>query len=325
MGPALALAALALLVLPAASCSTSTSTAAQRSTKTPAPTKTAKPGTSATGQVAVPVTWPGADWKHVGVVLGYLDQTPPQLPIVTLLGGSAARECTISDADWRAEIGEMGGGDVLAFNLGATNQSFDDNIGMVENMPKAPALVLIGINLGRYTRSATKPYEPPTVPEDLTLGQVDDYPQHRFDSHHIMPDERKLERLSDYWFGERQVYFDENFDYNSGRLRDLLDLCERRGYGVVLFNLPLNLQTVAGHLDEQRERYRKDCQAAAEEYGVPYVDFVADVPFVSRDFADNWHLVEAGRVKWQRELSGVTAKWLSRYGMTSSASPASGQ
>ena len=283
MGPALALAALALLALPAASCSTSTSTAAQRSTKTPAPAKTAKPGTSATGQVAVPVTWPGADWKHVGVVLGYLDQTPPQLPIVTLLGGSAARECTISDADWRAEIGEMGGGDVLAFNLGATNQSFDDNIGMVENMPKAPALVLIGINLGRYTRSATKPYEPPTVPEDLTLGQVDDYPQHRFDSHHIMPDERKLERLIRLLVRRAAGLLRRELRLQLGapaRPARPLRAARLRGRAVQPAAEPADGRRPPA--SSQRERYRKDCQAAAEAYDVPYVDFVADVPFVSQ-------------------------------------------
>jgi hypothetical protein len=312
---ALALAALAPLLVWATSCSTESSATARGTS--PSPSVTLGPG-------GLPVVEPPhADWKHVDVVMSYLQAHAPERPVVYMLGGSAARESTISDRSWRQQIRDMGGPNVLAFNLGATNQSYDDNIAMVRVMPKVPSLVLIGINVGRYTRSPGRAHKLPAPSPSLTLDQVDDYPQHRFDDHHIMRDERKIAMIQSYWYAKRQPYFDENFDYDAKRLADLVALCRKRGLPVVMFNLPLNLQTLGHALDTQRERYRQDCLAVAKEYGVPYVDFLSDVPFVSRDFADNWHLVPTGRAKWQRALSQMTVTWLERYGVGHVAGSAS--
>lgn len=320
MWAALALAVLAVVALGSAACEASTAAQHRTATATPSPSASVTLGP---GGLPV-VEPPHADWKHVDVVMSYLQAHAPQRPAVYLLGGSAARECTISDRSWRQQIREAGGPNTLAFNLGATNQSFDDNIGMVRALPKVPSLVLIGINLGRYTRAQEKVYQPPAPSPSLTLDEVDDYPQHRFDDKHIMRDERKIAMIQTYWYDKRQAYFDENFSYDAQRLRDLVALCQKRGLDVVLFNLPINDQTVGHRLDAQRERYRQDSLAVAKAYKVPYLDFVADVPFVSQDFADNWHLVTTGRVKWQRELAKVTATWMQRYGIghpTQTAAP----
>ena len=259
------------------------------------------------------VEWPSADWKHVNVVLSYLRQAPPPRPVVPMLGGSACRESTRNDRDWRRQIREFAGPSVLAFNLGATNQTFDQNIAMVEKLPDGPTMVLIGINLGRFTQGQHS-YTFKPFGRTLTLDQTDDYPQHSFDSHHILPDWRKREMVGK-WLRERYPYFKKNFTYNAGRLRALVALCQQRGFKVVMFNLPINLKTVRPRLDAPRNRYRDECRAVATEYGVPYVDFVADVPFVSRDFCDNWHLVPTGRVKWQRKLSKMVVDRLAEYGI----------
>ena len=304
----LALAALGLgAALGAAACSSSTEA---KPSKSPSP-----PPIDTGGPVLPAAVWPAADRKHLDIVFSYLQAAQPAGPMAYLLGGSAARECTVSDESWRREIRAAGGPDVLAFNLGSTNQSFDADMGMVRAMPKAPSVVLIGINLGRYTSAPEKPYKPPAAGPDLTLAQVDEYEQHKFDEHHILRDERKVSIIEDYWLGGRQAEYDEHFAYNAGRLRALVALCKRRGLHPVLVNLPLNFATIGHRLDAQRERYRQDCLAVSRELGVPYVDFVADVPFVTRDFADNWHLVPSGRAKWQRELSRVTAAEFARYGI----------
>ena len=62
---------------------------------------------------------PGGDWRHLAQVAGRLSTRTPERPMVYLLGGSAARECTIDDRSWRAAIKAAGGPDTLAYNLGA--------------------------------------------------------------------------------------------------------------------------------------------------------------------------------------------------------------
>ncbi len=275
------------------------------------------------GPTLPPPAWPEADIEHVDIVFSYLGATEVDRPLVVLLGGSAARECTVSDRSWRRQIRADGGPDVLAFNLGSSEQSYDDDIGMVRALPDVPALVFIGVNLGRYTRAPSPAYEPPAPGPTLTLDRVDDYPQHYFDQDDVGSDEAKIKRIEEFWLGERQAFFDEHFDYNAGRLRTLVSLCRERGLHAVLLNLPLNLATVTGRLDVPVDRYRQDCLAVAREYGIPFVDFVADVPLVTADFVDNWHLVPSGRTKWQSELSRITVRELSRYGAepSSAATP----
>lgn len=274
------------------------------------------------GPTLPPAAWPNADREHADIVFSYLGAVQPDRPLVVLLGGSAARECTVSDRSWRGAIRANGGPDVLAFNLGFSEQSFDDSIAMVRALPEAPALVFIGVNLGRYTHAAEGAYRPPAPGPALTLAQVDDYPQHYFAEHDVLSDEAKVERIEEFWLGERQAYYDDNFAYNAERLRVLVQLCRQRGLHAVLLALPLNLAIVAGRLDPQVERYRQDCLAVAEEYDIPYVDFVADLPLVSKDFVDGWHLVPSGRIRWQKVLSRVTVEELSRSGIAASPSAA---
>jgi hypothetical protein len=37
--------------------------------------------------------------------------------------------------------------------------------------------------------------------------------------------------------------------------------------------------------------------------------------FAGPDFADNWHLVEPGRTKWQKRLSKWTVHFIDLYGL----------
>jgi hypothetical protein len=252
------------------------------------------------------------DWKHIDLVFSYLTAKEPRLPVVYLLGGSTARECTIADRSWQQEIRSRGGPRVLSFNLGACNESFDDNIGMVRHLPNVPTILLIGINLNRYIRDPEEPYVPPTADPSLTVRQVEKYHQHYFQSGDEGTDAAKL-HLIDSWLSERRTLFDQNFAYNSRRLANLVALCRQRGFGVVLLEMPLNLHTVAHRLDEQRRRCREDCTAIGRRFSVPYVDFNADVSLSNHDFADNYHLLPSGRAKWQRRLSLLTAHWLSVY------------
>jgi len=257
---------------------------------------------------------PMEDWHHLRQVLGYLSVNRPTRPVVYLLGGSAARECTINDLNWRRQIVTLGGPRVWAFNLGSSNQSFDHDIAIVRRLPDVPSLVIIGVNFGRYA------WAPPTeaglakmLKDEGTV--IKPYAQHRFQAGHIAADWRKREMLAE-WAKERPPLFRENFSYNARRLAALVSLCKQRGFRPVILNMPLNTQIIRHTMDTYRARMTYRQEKIADTYKVPYIDWVPTINLVSTDFVDNWHLVEPGRVKWQLRLSRMTVKLLNRYGIT---------
>jgi hypothetical protein len=254
------------------------------------------------------------DWRHLELTLTYLGENQPKRPLVLLFGGSAARECTISDRNWRRQIADLGGPRVLAFNLGAASESYRKNIAMVRKLPPVPTLIVVGVNVGRYTSAPPAPSVRTSRGATITLAQVDDYSQHRFHYPSRLTRAQKSAYVTR-WLRDRYPVFRERFVYNAGQLRTLLDVCRERGFKVVLLNLPINLQVVRHRMDAPRKRYRRSCVAAAAAYDVPWVNFVARAGLVDADFADDWHLVEPGRVKWQRRLSKTVVVWLHRYGI----------
>jgi len=254
------------------------------------------------------------DWRHMERALTYLGENPPKRPLVLLFGGSAARECTISDRSWRRQIVELGGPRVLAFNLGASSESYRKNIAMVRRLPDVPTLVVVGVNVGRYTATPPAPSVRLAGGTTLTLAQVDDYSQHRFHYPSRLTRAQKSAYVTR-WLRKRYPVFRERFAYNAGQLATLLATCQERDVKVVLVNLPINLQVVRHRMDAPRKRYRRSCVALGAKYEVPWVNFVARAGLVDADFADDWHLVEPGRVKWQKRLSKTVVVWLHRYGI----------
>ncbi len=257
---------------------------------------------------------PSGDWHHLLQVLGYLTADRLTHPVVFLMGGSVTRECTINDLSWRRQIVKLGGPGVMAFNLGSTNQSFDHNIAMVRQLPDVPTLVIIGVNMGRYT------WKPPPAgaaarrvsPAEGSV--IEPYAQHRFTVEHILSDEAKRELLFE-WLGKRQPMFRENFRYNAGKLDELVAVCLERGFHPVILNMPLNEEIIQNVMDRYRARIAANCEHVGAKYHVPYVDWMPRIDLVSGDFFDNWHLVEPGRVKWQLRLSRLTVELLDRYGI----------
>jgi len=303
---ALALGALVLL-LGAAGCSAS-------SALTATPDNALADTLAESAPVRAGLMGPSEDWHHLHQVLGYLRKDRPTRPVVIMMGGSVTRECTVNDLSWRRQIVSLGGPRVLAFNVGSTNQSFDHDIAMVRLLPDVPSLVIIGVNMGRFT------WKPPSkgaaaarvYPREGSV--IKPYAQHRFTVNHIMSDAAKRDLLFE-WLGKRQPMFNENFRYNAGKLAELVALCRQRGFRPVILSMPLNLQIIRHVMDRQRARIAAKCELVAETYHVPYMDWVPQMDLVSGDFVDNWHLVEPGRVKWQRRLSQMTVRLLHRYGI----------
>jgi len=249
----------------------------------------------------------GCDWRHLAQVAGHLSTLTPKRPVVYLLGGSAARECTISDDSWRAAVREAGGPDTLAYNLGASGQTYEDNLLLIEKLPRVPSIVIIGVIVGRYTRTGAR-----GLP-DVEPG-IAPYPQHRFTLRGIRTDAVKRFLVTD-WLTRRYPVFQDRFPRQAQKLDALVARCIELGFHPVMLNLPLNQEIVKDRLDKPRRRYREHCQAVATKYDVPWVNWLPTIPLVSRDFSDNWHLVEPGRVKWQRRLTTLTVTTLRRYDM----------
>ena len=262
------------------------------------------------------------DWRHLKVVLATLEVSPPNVPVVYLLGGSAAREATISDRSWTDQLKRLTGDPVRAFNLGTAGQSYDEGVTIVQSLPSAPGIVLIGVNLGRYTQPAlTDPDTPPRLPggspSPVAPSRLFAYDQHRFASGRVSSVATKRLLLRK-WLAERYPVFKRRYAYNERALARLVVACHDRGLQPVLVNLPINGQLIGHALDVPCKKYAATSRSARFEFGIHSWDFVSGVHLENRDFADLWHLVHSGRVKYQQRLSERTATVLDELGLTGS-------
>ena len=237
------------------------------------------------------------DWRHVQTVLDSLERHPGTSPIVYLLGGSSAREALTTEPGWRAQIAALGGGAVRAYNFGSASQSYAQGIKVVERTPDVPTMVLIGVNVGRYT---------PPYPDDAAAAAAPGgrtyYDSHRFHVGDQLDDSTKQAMVAK-WVRERYPVFKDRFSHHAALLRRLVEACQARGFLPVIVELPVNLPIVGHSWDAPRHKYQAACRAVAKEYGIGYVDFLGDAHLMSSDFVDLAHLVEPGRAKYQRRLS----------------------
>ena len=157
-----------------------------------------------------------------------------------------------------------------------------------------------------YLTSYLKKDGPALLEARLTARE---YRQHHYTLSGIHTPGQK-ERMVEKWNTTRYPVFQKNLDYNLAMLEQLLTRCEQRGVHAVIVELPLNEQVVKGRFDKAIAQYRAPAQALARERGVPYLDFNADVAIPSADFHDLSHLVEPGRVIWQKQLARELSRLL---------------
>ncbi len=307
--PRAGLALLVVLLVVAALLSACSAPATMGATPSSGEAASRAPEPAAVGAVGAKAG-PGSDWSHTLQVVANLKADPPTRPVVVLFGGSAARESTISDASWRAKIEAMGGPPTAAYNLGSRNRTLAQNVALVQELPDVPTIVYVGVNLGAFT-SAQKAAGI-TLPKPLT--PLPAYSQHAYSQSHILSTAKKR-ALVRAWLSGRYPVFKRNYATNVGVLEKLLKACRAKNdTHAVLFELPRDTSVIGSRLDAPIARYRRTCQALAKKYGIPYVSFVAQAKLPNSSFYDLWHLVEPGRVKWQKLLSAKTAALLEKYG-----------
>lgn len=318
--PLALLAAVVLAALLVAACSSPASEALGGSPEAPGDGSSAAASGSASGAPAEAAGTAGAtgakaatgdDWSRVLAVLAFMRAEPPAKPVVVLLGGSAARESTISDASWREQIVAGGGPETLAWNLGSRNRTMAQNVAIVRSLPEGvPAIVFIGINLGAFTssqKSATITLPSP-APDAVSLQQP-----HQYTKSAILTKAKK-KVLVRQWLAERYPVYKRNFATSAAVLEKLIRVCQARGYKPVLFELPRNTAVIGSSLAAPTKKYRQKCAALRTKYGVPWISLVSAARLPDSSFYDLWHLVEPGREVWQGLLSARTAALLERYG-----------
>jgi len=265
---------------------------------------------------ATPSAAGGDDWAHVLQVVANLKAQPPDEPVICLLGGSAARESTIDDASWAAQINELGGPSVVAYNLGSRNRTLEQDVELIKALPETPGIVYIGINVGRFTAAPSNP----TLDLPEPTASLPPYRQHQYSQSKILSVAKKRSLLSE-WLAKRYPAFTKNYASNLKTLERLLVACKDRGLHAVLLELPRDTAIVGDALNAPVARYTSGCRALARKRDVPWVSFVSAARLPNADFYDLWHLVEPGRAVWQRLLSAKTVALLKKYGGDGGSGP----
>ena len=202
----------------------------------------------------------GSDWAHVLQVVASLKAQPPAEPVVCLLGGSAARESTIDDASWAAQVKQLGGPPVAAYNLGSRNRTLAQDIELIRALPKTPGIVYIGINVGRFTAAPAHP----TIDLPEPAQSLPPYRQHQYGQSRILGDARKRALLAK-WLAERYPLFEKNYATSLQALDKLVATCKSRGLHPVLLELPRNQELIGRALDAPVARYHDELPRAGQE------------------------------------------------------------
>ena len=112
---------------------------------------------------APPPTARGAyslDFIRVLQLVADLRAQPPASPLVCLLGGSSARECTISNGSWSDRVSSLRGYRVKCVNLGSKHRRFTQDRRIVGYLPEGTDIVYVGVNVGRFCNG---PVDPPVI------------------------------------------------------------------------------------------------------------------------------------------------------------------
>jgi hypothetical protein len=118
-----------------------------------------------------------------------------------------------------------------------------------------------------------------------------------------------------------QRLYEQNADYNFTVLREILRLAQERGFSVVLWDQPLNGSAAGPDWAGVVPAYRKRAEALAREAGVPYIHPAEVAGLEDGDFADLFHLLDRGRLKWQPSFAKQVTEAISLLGGSAVAVP----
>jgi len=104
-------------------------------------------------------------------------------------------------------------------------------------------------------------------------------------------------------------------------LREILRLAQERGFAVVLWDQPLNGSAAGPDWAGVVPAYKARAEALAREAGVPYIHPGDTAGLEDADFADLFHLLDRGRLKWQPAFSKEVTRAIGLLGGSAAAVP----
>jgi hypothetical protein len=266
------------------------------------------------------------DFVRVLQLVADLRARPPAQPLVCLLGGSSARECTISNDSWSDKVSALRGYRVRCVNLGSKHRMFMQDRRIVGYLPQGTDIVFVGVNAGRFCNG---PYDPAVILPEPSDGAASAAAKGGAQtsrsaaaraSTKILPDWRKRQ-IAQQWMVKRWPHFRERWRWNLRALERVCRLSLDRGQHPVIIDLPRNMQIIGRLLDRPMRMYHQGCRDLAKKLGIPYVQFQSSIGLTNRDFSDLWHTVESGQVKWEQALAATTARMIRRYGIGPAPTP----
>ena len=258
------------------------------------------------------------DWTHALQVIASLKAAPPTQPVVLLVGGSSARECSVSDATWAQQVRTDGIANVKTFDLGSHNRTTAQDLALMQALPadSLRGIAYIAMNVERFT-SAAKTAATISLP---TSGSPSPWAQHIYDSKRMLSVSAKKVALRR-WLVKRYPLFKRNYTVATKLLGQLIAACQKAGLQPVLIEMPRNMAIIGHTLDQPIARYKATCAALSKTYHLPpFVSFVKTANLKNGDFYDLWHLEKSGRAKWQALLSKTTVSLMKKYKLGGSSS-----
>jgi len=145
----------------------------------------------------------------------------------------------------------------------------------------------------------------------LRLRKID-YQFHLFDRTNQLSDARKAQNVATVRKAalNRAPQPDAVMRYNLDLLRAIAETARARGFQVVFFEVPRNKEMLGDTWSIDSETYTPFVAATARQCHTLYLDLNLEVDIPNEHFADLSHLLDPGRLTWERHLAPALAPFV---------------
>jgi hypothetical protein len=256
---------------------------------------------------ALDTTSPQDPWHHDLQVIANLKERPPQRQVAFFLGGSSALEAMVSDESWAAQVQSLGAS-VLTYDLSSSNRTFAQSLALVAALPNdvVRGVAFIGVSPACFDRATTAA----SVTLPAPVFPLPEWRQHIWVRERMETDKEKRADVA-YWVKKCMPHFRRYFRSQGRVLGRLIEVCKAHHLRPVLIETPMNMAIIGHAFDTPIARVRSLCRDLSAAHSIRFRQHaVRDAHLTNRDFGDLYHMLDTGRVKWQRLMSGVTVRRL---------------
>lgn len=254
---------------------------------------------------------------------------------VYFVGGSATREALISEASFNDALPE-----VQLFHFYSTQESFAGAMALIDQLPREPGWILLGMNPSRFSRSE-QDYRTQLTGERLRVlsptlrefaqGEGWDLPvnlllpsylryakklfgtrrdrgfgkitlqTHFYDGERILTRQQRREFYEEFIEGRMAPQFDRYWEMNTRALEFLVKKARARGLTPVLVELPI-WRTTRLWMGPVLRKYESILGRLQKDLDVEVWSGAHALSLGTEDFHDLFHLEKSGREKFQAYL-----------------------